>query len=152
MTSGTGKYTDFQGILFHRAGVESRKNFYAKMKQLYWEEMEKQLDAVKRMEEYYQESIKEVQREMIVTGDESESVKKVYTDLVKEYVSSHRRINERKTAFPEIFRAENTKEELLTAFWQVYLDMIHAKEYTLDFEQEVDFRMDNMNEIGRNQH
>lgn len=151
MTSGTGKYTDFHGILFHRAGVESRKNFYAKMKQLYWEEMEKQLDATKRMEEYYQECIKEVQREMIVTGDESESVKKVYMDLVKEYVSSHRRINERKTAFPEIFRAENTKEELLTAFWQVYLDMIRAKEYTLDFEQEVDFRMDNMNEIGRNQ-
>ena len=40
MTSGIGKYTDFQGILFHRAGVESRKNFYANMKQLYWEELE----------------------------------------------------------------------------------------------------------------
>ena len=72
------------------------------------EELEKQIDAAKRLEEYYQECLKEIQREMIVTGEESESVKKTYADLVKEYVGSHRRVNERKTAFPEIFRAENT--------------------------------------------
>ena len=151
LTSGVGKYADFQGILFQRAVFESRKTFYGKIKQLYWEELEKQIDAVKRMEEYYQECLKEIQREMIVTGEESESVKKTYADLVKEYVSSHRRVNERKTAFPEIFRAENTKEELLLAFWNAFRDMIRMEAYSYDFEREVDFRMKNTNEIGRNQ-
>ena len=151
LTSGVGKYADFQGILFQRAVFESRKTFYGKIKQLYWEELEKQIDAAKRMEEYYQECLKEIQREMIVTGEESESVKKTYADLVKEYVSSHRRVNERKTAFPEIFRAENTKEELLSAFWNAFRDMIRMEAYSYDFEREVDFRMKNTNEIGRNQ-
>lgn len=151
LTSGVGKYADFQGILFQRAIFESRKTFYGKIKQLYWEELEKQIDAAKRLEEYYQECLKEIQREMIVTGEESESVKKTYADLVKEYVGSHRRVNERKTAFPEIFRAENTKEELLAAFWNVFLDMIRIEAYSYDFEKEVDLRMGNTNEIGRNQ-
>lgn len=92
----------------------------------------KQIDAAKRLEEYYQECLKEIQREMIVTGEESESVKKTYADLVKEYVGSHRRVNERKTAFPEIFRAENTKEELLAAFWNVFRDMIRIEAYSYD--------------------
>lgn len=151
LTSGVGKYADFQGILFQQAVFESRKTFYGKIKQLYWEELEKQIDAAKRLEEYYQECLKEIQREMIVTGEESESVKKTYADLVKEYVGSHRRVNERKTAFPEIFRAENTKEELLAAFWNVFLDMIRIEAYSYDFEKEVDLRMGNTNEIGRNQ-
>lgn len=151
LTSGVGKYADFQGILFQRAIFESRKTFYGKIKQLYWEELEKQIDAAKRLEEYYQECLKEIQREMIVTGEESESVKKTYADLVKEYVGSHRRVNERKTAFPEIFRAENTKEELLAAFWNVFRDMIRIEAYSYDFEKEVDLRMGNTNEIGRNQ-
>ena len=151
LTSGVGKYADFQGTLFQRAVFESRKTFYGKIKQLYWEELEKQIDAAKRMEEYYQECLKEIQREMIVTGEESESVKKTYADLVKEYVSSHRRVNERKTVFPEIFRAENTKEELLSAFWNAFRDMIRMEAYAYDFEREVDFRMKNTNEIGRNQ-
>lgn len=150
-TSGVGKYADFQGILFQQAVFESRKTFYGKIKQLYWEELEKQIDAAKRLEEYYQECLKEIQREMIVTGEESESVKKTYADLVKEYVGSHRRVNERKTAFPEIFRAENTKEELLAAFWNVFRDMIRIEAYSYDFEKEVDLRMGNTNEIGRNQ-
>ena len=151
LTSGVGKYADFQGILFQQAVFESRKTFYGKIKQLYWEELEKQIDAAKRLEEYYQECLKEIQREMIVTGEESESVKKTYADLVKEYVGSHRRGNERKTAFPEIFRAENTKEELLAAFWNVFRDMIRIEAYSYDFEKEVDLRMGNTNEIGRNQ-
>lgn len=151
LTSGVGKYADFQGILFQQAVFESRKTFYGKIKQLYWEELEKQIDAAKRLEEYYQECLKEIQREMIVTGEESESVKKTYADLVKEYVGSHRRVNERKTAFPEIFRAENTKEELLAAFWNVFRDMIRIESYSYDFEKEVDLRMGNTNEIGRNQ-
>ena len=151
LTSGVGKYADFQGILFQQAVFESRKTFYGKIKQLYWEELEKQIDAAKRLEEYYQECFKEIQREMIVTGEESESVKKTYADLVKEYVGSHRRVNERKTAFPEIFRAENTKEELLAAFWNVFRDMIRIEAYSYDFEKEVDLRMGNTNEIGRNQ-
>lgn len=151
LTSGVGKYVDFQGILFQQAVFESRKTFYGKIKQLYWEELEKQIDAAKRLEEYYQECLKEIQREMIVTGEESESVKKTYADLVKEYVGSHRRVNERKTAFPEIFRAENTKEELLAAFWNVFRDMIRIEAYSYDFEKEVDLRMGNTNEIGRNQ-
>lgn len=151
LTSGVGKYADFQGILFQQAVFESRKTFYGKIKQLYWEELEKQIDAAKRLEEYYQECLKEIQREMIVTGEESESVKKTYADLVKEYVGSHRRVNERKTAFPEIFRAENTKEELLAAFWNVFRDMIRIEAYSYDFEKEVDLRMGNTNEIGRNQ-
>ena len=151
LTSGVGKYADFQGIWFQQAVFESRKTFYGKIKQLYWEELEKQIDAAKRLEEYYQECLKEIQREMIVTGEESESVKKTYADLVKEYVGSHRRVNERKTAFPEIFRAENTKEELLAAFWNVFRDMIRIEAYSYDFEKEVDLRMGNTNEIGRNQ-
>ena len=151
LTSGVGKYADFQGILFQQAVFESRKTFYGKIKQLYWEELEKQIDAAKRLEEYYQECLKEIQREMIVTGEESESVKKTYADLGKEYVGSHRRVNERKTAFPEIFRAENTKEELLAAFWNVFRDMIRIEAYSYDFEKEVDLRMGNTNEIGRNQ-
>ena len=151
LTSGVGKYADFQGILFQQAVFESRKTFYGKIKQLYWEELEKQIDAAKRLEEYYQECLKEIQREMIVTGEESGSVKKTYADLVKEYVGSHRRVNERKTAFPEIFRAENTKEELLAAFWNVFRDMIRIEAYSYDFEKEVDLRMGNTNEIGRNQ-
>ena len=151
LTSGVGKYADFQGILFQQAVFESRKTFYGKIKQLYWEELEKQIDAAKRLEEYYQECLKEIQREMIVTGEESESVKKTYADLVKEYVGSHRRVNERKTAFPEIFRAENTKEELLAAFWNVFRDMIRIEAYSYDFEKEVDLRMGNTNEIGRSQ-
>ena len=151
LTSGVGKYADFQGILFQQAVFESRKTFYGKIKQLYWEELEKQIDAAKRLEEYYQECLKEIQREMIVTGEESESVKKTYADLVKEYVGSHRLVNERKTAFPEIFRAENTKEELLAAFWNVFRDMIRIEAYSYDFEKEVDLRMGNTNEIGRNQ-
>ena len=151
LTSGVGKYADFQGILFQQAVFESRKTFYGKIKQLYWEELEKQIDAAKQLEEYYQECLKEIQREMIVTGEESESVKKTYADLVKEYVGSHRRVNERKTAFPEIFRAENTKEELLAAFWNVFRDMIRIEAYSYDFEKEVDLRMGNTNEIGRNQ-
>ena len=137
--------------MFQQAVFESRKTFYGKIKQLYWEELEKQIDAAKRLEEYYQECLKEIQREMIVTGEESESVKKTYADLVKEYVGSHRRVNERKTAFPEIFRAENTKEELLAAFWNVFRDMIRIEAYSYDFEKEVDLRMGNTNEIGRNQ-
>lgn len=40
LTSGVGKYADFQGILFQQAVFESRKTFYGKIKQLYWEELE----------------------------------------------------------------------------------------------------------------
>ena len=36
-------------------------------------------------------------------------------------------------------------------FWNVFRDMIRIEAYSYDFEKEVDLRMGNTNEIGRNQ-
>ena len=65
-----------------RAIFESKQLFYEQMKQLYIEEMDKLLDAAVRLNAIYAECEKEIQKEWIITGDESESIEKVYTALV----------------------------------------------------------------------
>lgn len=148
-SGGNSSRGDFAVNLHNRARYESKKLFYEKIKQLYIEEIEELLDAVTELSAIYAECEKEIQREWIVTGDESESVEKIYTKLVREYVRSQKKVNERKTAFPRIFNSNNDKEALLQAFWEAFCSMIKIKEFSYDFEQEVDFRMDNMNEAGR---
>lgn len=150
-SAGVSRQLNYGEHLLQLAIHESKKTFYEHMKKLYREEMEKLLDAAAQLDEYYQECMKEIQKELVVTGDESESVKKVYTSLVKEYVKSKQRVNERRTGFPEIFNVYNSKEELLQAFWEAYSGMIRMKEFSYDFEHEVDYRMVNMNASGRYQ-
>ena len=75
LTLGVGKYADFQEYCSSRQYLRAERLSTGRSKQLYWEELEKQIDAAKRLEEYYQECLKRDPEEMIVTGEESESVK-----------------------------------------------------------------------------
>ena len=107
------------------------------------------IDLAVSLEKTYKECGDEIQREWVVTGDESKSVEKVYTSLVGEFVRSNRKVNEHKSAFPEVFDPNNTKEDLLWALWQTFCSLIKMKEFSYDFESEVGYRMDSMNEAQR---
>lgn len=148
-SGGSGVREGFTSKLHNLAIYNSKKSFYEKMKQLYVEVMYELLDSVMKVNSIYAECEKEIQKECIVTGNESDSVEKIYTSLVREFVRSEKKINEHKSAFPDIFNSDNTKEELLQAFWNTFCSLTKMKEFSYDFEKEVDFRMDSMSETQR---
>lgn len=134
----------------HRKGVfEGKKVFYEKIKPLIVEELNDLIDAALQYEKIYALCQKEVQQGRIITGDESESVEKVYGKVVMEFVENHQKINEHKSAFPEVFRANHGKEDLLQAFWKTFVELIQNEVFGYDFEREVDFRMGDMNAVQR---
>lgn len=148
-SGGSGAREEFASRIHSKAVYSSKKKFYEKIKPLYVDAVFELLDSAIRLNEVYAECEKEIRKEWIITGDESESVEKVYKNLVKEFVRSEKKINERKSAFPNIFNPNNTKEELLQEFWNIFCTLVKLKEFSYDFEQEVDFRMDSMNEAQR---
>lgn len=149
LSHGNGSPKDFGRSLHYRAAFRGKKLFYEKIKRLYLEELENLIDLAVSLEKTYRECGDEIQREWVVTGDESKSVEKVYTSLVGEFVRSNRKVNEHKSAFPEVFNPNNTKEDLLWALWQTFCSLIKMKEFSYDFECEVGYRMDSMNEAQR---
>ncbi|MDE6201930.1 MAG: hypothetical protein K2O16_19950 [Lachnospiraceae bacterium] len=131
----------------HRIAVyESRKLFYGKIKEMVWQELSKLIDASLHFRTLYGQCEEEVRQERIITGDESESVEKVYGNIVKEFIQN--RYNG-KEGFKEVFIVDANKGELLQAVWNVFLDLIKNEVYSYDFEREVDSRMDQMNDEER---
>lgn len=137
--------------LHEQAVYESRRLFYQEMKQMIAAEMEQLLQRALHFRELYETCQKEVWQECVVTGDESKSVEKFYGGIVSEYVGRSQKVNEHVPAFPEVFCVANGKEELLGALWNVFLELIRDKVYDCDFEQEVDYRMDGMDEKQRHE-
>lgn len=137
--------------LHGQAVYESRRLFYQEMKQVIAAEMEQLLQRALYFRDLYEACTKEIRQECIVTGDESKSVEKFYGGIVSEYVGRCQKVNEHVPAFPEVFCVTNEKEELLGALWNLFLDLMREKVYDCDFEQEVDYRMDGMDEKQRHE-
>lgn len=128
---------------------EGRQLFYEKMKQVIVQELEYLTGRAQRFLELYESCKKEIRQECIVTGAESESVEKYYSSVVREYVLRCQPVQEQVSAFPQVFCVEHGKEELLGALWDVFADLAREKVFGYDFEQELDCRMDGMDEKQR---
>ena len=143
--SGSGK-DDFCGLLQKEAVYMAKKLYYDKIKELMAEEVEKLVNASLQFEELYRECEEEVQRERIITGDESESVEKTYRNIVKDFIQER---YSKEAGFQEIFSVDVDKNSLLAAIWKAFLDLIQKEVYRYDFEKEVDSRIDRMNDEER---
>ena len=126
----------------HEQGIyESRRIFYKKMKPVIVTEMHQLIQQALAFRQTYEACTREVQKECMTTGDESESVEKFYSGIAAEYAG--------RAVLPDIFCVTDKKEDLLQAFWNVYLNLIREHVYDCDFEQEMDCRMDGMDEKQR---
>lgn len=143
--SGSGK-DDFTGVVHKAAIYAAKKVFYEKIKKIMVEEVEKLLDASLQFEKTYRECEEEVRKERIITGDESESVEKVYKNIVKDFIQDR---YSKESGFQEIFSVDADKNSLLEALWKAFLDLIQNEIYGYDFEREVDSRIDRMNDEER---
>lgn len=143
--SGSGK-DDFCGSLQKEAVYMAKKLYYDKIKEIMAEEVEKLVNASLQFEELYRECEEEVQRERIITGDESESVEKTYRNIVKDFIQER---YSKEAGFQEIFSVDVDKNSLLAAIWKAFLDLIQKEVYRYDFEKEVDSRIDRMNDEER---
>lgn len=143
--SGSGK-DDFCGLLQKEAVYMAKKLYYDKIKEIMAEEVEKLVNASLQFEELYRECEEEVQRERVITGDESESVEKTYRNIVKDFIQER---YSKEAGFQEIFSVDVDKNSLLAAIWKAFLDLIQKEVYRYDFEKEVDSRIDRMNDEER---
>ena len=143
--SGSGK-DDFCGLLQKEAVYMAKKLYYDKIKEIMAEEVEKLVNASLQFEELYRECEEEVQRERVITGDESESVEKTYINIVKDFIQER---YSKEAGFQEIFSVDVDKNSLLAAIWKAFLDLIQKEVYRYDFEKEVDSRIDRMNDEER---
>ena len=143
--SGSGK-DDFCGLLQKEAVYMAKKLYYDKIKEIMAEEVEKLVNASLQSEELYRECEEEVQRERVITGDESESVEKTYRNIVKDFIQER---YSKEAGFQEIFSVDVDKNSLLAAIWKAFLDLIQKEVYRYDFEKEVDSRIDRMNDEER---
>ena len=143
--SGSGK-DDFCGLLQKEAVYMAKKLYYDKIKEIMAEEVEKLVNASLQFEELYRECEEEVQRERIITGDESESVEKTYRNIVKDFIQER---YSKEAGFQEIFSVDVDKNSLLAAIWKAFLDKKKKEVYRYDFEKEVDSRIDRMNDEER---
>ncbi|MDE7313260.1 MAG: hypothetical protein K2N87_16840 [Eubacterium sp.] len=134
----------------HMLGIyESKRLFYEKMKQMMTEVSAQKMQQAHRFQELYAACRKEVQKECIVTGDESKSVEAFYGRVTAQFVERQQKEDADAPAFPQVFCVENQKKELLGAVWGVFLELIQENVFDCDFEQEVDARMDGMDEKQR---
>ena len=124
----------------------AKKLYYDKIKEIMAEEVEKLVNASLQFEELYRECEEEVQRERVITGDESESVEKTYRNIVKDFIQER---YSKEAGFQEIFSVDVDKNSLLAAIWKAFLDLIQKEVYRYDFEKEVDSRIDRMNDEER---
>lgn len=127
---------------------KSKHIFYNYAKKLIKNELELLLESAQNFKETYIKCEKEIEQQCFVTGSESKSVKKFYSEIVKEYIEQKQHLNY-SSAFPEVFCVSNTKEELLQAVWNEYLGLIKNNVYNCNFEQELDNRLNKVNENGR---
>ncbi len=134
----------------HLLGVqEGRKVFYQRMKQVLMEELEDLIGQAQRFLELYETCKREVRQECMVTAEESESVEKYYGGVVDEYLLRCQPVQEQVSAFPQVFHVGHDKEALLGALWNVFADLARENVYRYDFEQELDWRMDGMDDVQR---
>lgn len=134
----------------HMLGIyESKRLFYEKMKQMMAQVAAQKMQQAQVFQEMYAACRKEVQKECIVTGDESRSVENYYGKITAEYVQRQQKEDADAPAFPEVFCINNSKKELLGAVWDVFSGLIRDKVFDSDFEQELDARMDGMDEKQR---
>ncbi len=134
----------------HLLGVqEARKIYYRKMKQVIAQELEHLAGQAQRFLQLYEECKKEIHKECMVTAEEQESVGKYYGGVVTEYLLRRQPVQEQVFAFPRLFCAEYGKEELLGAVWEIFADLAEEPVFGYNFEQELDGRMDGMDEVQR---
>lgn len=151
---GTGNKGGFSDKLQKIALYEVKKSFYEKLKELIVEEFDFLFDAARRFQSDYQMCIEEIERESVVLYSEIETtsmdnIRSVYSDQVKRYIEHNKKDNATESAFPGIFNITGNKEDILRETWNVFLELIDNDIYSYDFEHEVDFRMNSMNEIKR---
>jgi len=146
---GIGVKDTLEATLQAAAIERSRKLFTEQVKELMKEEIYGLLERAQDQENYYLQCRKEVSQEQIVTGEESESLEKFYGAAVKDFVTKNRKVNEKVSTFPQVFGIREGMEELLGGIWEVFLHMIKGKEFTYNFEEEIDARMTNMNATQR---
>ncbi len=146
-----GVYTkaSFTEKLHKSALYQCKREFYKTIKQIFVQEFEQILFQVKQYKKQYLECEKEVQQESLITGEENLSIKKLYTNEVKQYIEYRQTAHLGKTAFLEVFTIQQRKEEFLSAVWKVFLDLVHRELFYYDFEKELDFRMNRMAENHR---
>lgn len=128
---------------------QSKRLFYEKMKQMMAEVFARKLQQAQEFREMYQACAKNIQKECMVTGDESRSVEAYYGKLTEGFAERQQKEDLGEPAFPDVFRVGNQKEELLGAVWDVFLKLAQESVFDCDFEQEVDARMDGMDEKQR---
>lgn len=126
----------------HRQGVyECRRIYYRKMKQVTADQMHRLITYALDFRDMYAACEKEIRHECIITGDESESVEKFYSGIAAEYAA--------RSGWESVFCVTSKKQDLLRDIWDIYLGLIGETVYDCDFEQEVDYRMDGMDEKQR---
>lgn len=147
---GVGKKDDYTERLYKKAVYECKKHFYKRVKEILWEEFQNYLEQAKDFEALYKNCQKEVEDEKkIVMGDGDESIQTIYEAVADTYVKTHRKINSTESAFPRVFDVRFGKKELLSAIWEVFVDLIQDKIFHYDFEEELSLRMGNMTDANR---
>lgn len=146
--AGSPEKDSFYKRLHDLSVYESKCIFYGYAKKLIKNELEQLLENAQNFKETYIKCEKEIEQQCFVTGSESKSVEKFYSETVKEYIGQKQHFNY-SPAFPEVFCVSNTKEELLQAVWNEYLGLIKNNVYNCNFEQELDNRLNKVNENGR---
>ena len=131
----------------HVLGIyKSKRLFYEKMQQMMADVFAQKMQQAQEFKQMYQTCAKEIQKECMVTGEESRSVEAYYGKITEQFVERQQNADQDNTAFPDVFRVGIQKQELLGAVWEVFLKLVQESVFDCDFEQEVDARMDGMDE------
>ena len=134
----------------HVLGIyKSKRLFYEKMQQMMADVFAQKMQQAQEFKQMYQTCTKEIQKECMVTGEESRSVEAYYGKITEQFVERQQNADQDNTAFPDVFRVGIQKQELLGAVWEVFLKLVQESVFDCDFEQEVDARMDGMDEKQR---
>ncbi len=134
----------------HVLGIyKSKRLFYEKMQQMMADVFAQKMQQAQEFKQMYQTCAKEIQKECMVTGEESRSVEAYYGKITEQFVERQQNADQDNTAFPDVFRVGIQKQELLGAVWEVFLKLVQESVFDCDFEQEVDARMDGMDEKQR---
>lgn len=125
------------------AGYKSKKAFCDGIKPVYQEELKKLVESAGALTKYYGECRNEIDRAWIATEKVQQSVEQVYSELVKKFVRQ-------KSAFPEVFSAVSSKEEMLKGLWNAFLDIVEMyRVFQYSFEEELAYRLSSSSESDR---
>ena len=138
--------------VYNRIMGETEAFFYDNIRETIADQLMKLIEDAEDYDRIYDEITKEVDQWSIVRGELDDSVDSVYSQIVERYVEENKELNEKKSAFPELFRIGLSKEAILSELWKIYCKLCDREQYNTDFEKELDLRLQIKQETDRIQY